>query len=146
MIGAMSKPRVLFLCTGNSCRSHMAEGWLRHLAGERFEPFSAGARPAGYVHPLRICAMAEVGVDISGHRSQSLDEFAGRAFDLLVTVCDKAREACPIFTGARRQVHWGFDDPAHAWAATRRRWRNSGECGTRSGFASEDSLKAPTWR
>jgi len=90
----------------------MAEGWLRHLAGDRFEAFSAGAKPTGYVHPLAIEAMAEVGVDISQHRSKSIDEFAGQTIDLLVTVCDNARESCPMYAGAKRQVHWGFDDPA----------------------------------
>ncbi|MCX7886521.1 MAG: arsenate reductase ArsC [Verrucomicrobiae bacterium] len=113
MIGAV-KTRVLFLCTGNSCRSQMAEGWLRHLGGDRFEVFSAGAAPAGYVHPLAIRAMAEAGVDISQQRSKSLQEFAGQSFDLLVTVCDGAREACPVYAGARRRLHWGFDDPAQA--------------------------------
>lgn len=114
MIGSVNRPRILFVCTGNSCRSHMAEGWLRHLAGDRFDCFSAGSRPAGFVHPLAIRAMAESGVDLSGHRSKPLDEFAGQAFDLLVTVCDNAREACPVFAGAARRVHWGFDDPAAA--------------------------------
>jgi len=108
------KPRVLFLCTGNSCRSHMAEGWLCHLGSDRFEALSAGAKPPGYVHPLAIKAMAEVGVDISQHRSKSIDEFARQPLDLLVTVCDNARESCPMYAGAKRQVHWGFDDPAHA--------------------------------
>ncbi len=113
MFGAV-KTRVLFLCTGNSCRSQMAEGWLRHLGGDRFEAFSAGAKPTGDVHPLAVRAMAEVGVDISQHCSKSIDEFAGQSFDLLVTVCDNARESCPMYGGAKRQVHWGFDDPAHA--------------------------------
>jgi arsenate reductase (thioredoxin) len=113
MIIAM-KTRVLFLCTGNSCRSHMAEGWLRQLAGDRFEALSAGAKPAGYVHPLAIRVMAEAGVDIAPHRSKSIAEFAGQPLDLLVTVCDNARESCPTFAGAKRQVHWGFDDPAQA--------------------------------
>ncbi len=110
----MNKPRVLFLCTGNSCRSHMAEGWLRHLAGDRYESLSAGAKPAGYVHPLAIRAMAEVGVDISQHRSKSIDEFAGQTLDVLITVCDNARESCPTFAGAKRVLHWSFEDPAHA--------------------------------
>jgi arsenate reductase (thioredoxin) len=92
----------------------MAEGWLRHLAGDRFESSSAGARPAGFVHPLAIRTMAEAGVDISRHRSKSLDEFTGHPIDLLVTVCDNAREACPVFPGAAERVHWGFDDPADA--------------------------------
>ncbi len=110
----MTRPRVLFLCTGNSCRSQMAEGWLRHLAGDRFEACSAGARPAGYVHPLAIRAMSEACVDISNHRSKSMDEFAGQAFDLVVTVCDKARQSCPVFSREAHRAHWGIDDPAEA--------------------------------
>jgi arsenate reductase len=106
--------RVLFLCTGNSCRSHMAEGWLRHLAGNRYESLSAGAKPSGYVHPLAIKAMAEAGVDISRHRSKSIVEFEGQTLDVLVTVCDNARESCPVFAGAKRTIHHSFDDPAHA--------------------------------
>ena len=92
----------------------MAEGWLRHLDGDRFEPLSAGAKPSGYVHPLAIKAMAEVGVDIAGHRSKSIDEFAGQTLDVLVTVCDNARESCPVFAGAKQTIHHSFDDPAHA--------------------------------
>lgn len=92
----------------------MAEGWLRHLGGDQYESFSAGAKPTGYVHPLAIRVMAEAGVDISQHRSKSIDEFAGQSLDLLVTVCDHARESCPTFAGAKRQAHWGFDDPAQA--------------------------------
>jgi arsenate reductase len=92
----------------------MAEGWLRHLAGDRYEALSAGAKPTGYVHPLAIKAMEEVGVDLVGHRSKSIDEFDGRSLDLLVTVWDNARESCPMYAGAKRQVHWGFDDPADA--------------------------------
>jgi arsenate reductase (thioredoxin) len=118
------KSRVLFLCTGNSCRSHMAEGWLRHLGGDRFEALSAGAKPAGYVHPLAIEVMAEIGVDISKHRSKSIDEFAGQTLDLLVTVCDNARESCPMYAGAKRQVHWGFDDPVGAGPEVFRRVRD----------------------
>jgi arsenate reductase (thioredoxin) len=106
--------RVLFLCTGNSCRSHLAEGWLRHLAGDRYESLSAGAKPSGYVHPLAIQVMAEAGVDISQHRSKSIDEFNGQKLDALVTVCDHARESCPTFAGAKRTIHHSFDDPAHA--------------------------------
>ena len=110
----MNKTRVLFLCTGNSCRSHMAEGWLRHLAGDRYESLSAGAKPAGYVHPLAIKAMAEVGVDISQHTSKSLDSFAGSHLDYLITVCDNAAQSCPVFSGADKIVRWSFEDPAHA--------------------------------
>jgi arsenate reductase len=106
--------RILFLCTGNSCRSHMAEGFLRALGGERFEVFSAGAKPAGYVHPLAIKAMQELDIDISGHTSKSLTVFEGQKFDYLITVCDHAREACPTYAGAENQLHWSFDDPAHA--------------------------------
>ena len=110
----MKPKRVLFLCTGNSCRSHMAEALLRALAGDRFEVFSAGAKPAGYVHPLAIRAMQELNIDISRHTSKSLDVFDGQKFDSLITVCDNAREACPAYPGATRQLHWSFDDPAHA--------------------------------
>jgi arsenate reductase len=110
----MNKSRVLFLCTGNSCRSHMAEGWLRYLAGNGYEALSAGAKPAGYVHRLAIRAMAEVGVDISQHRSRSIDEFAGQTLDALITVCDNARESCPTFAGAKKMLHWSFEDPAQA--------------------------------
>ncbi len=92
----------------------MAEGWLRKLGGDSFDVFSAGSKPAGYVHPLAIKAMDEVGVDISRHASKSLQEFIGQPFDYVITVCDNAREACPAFPGAGNQLHWGFDDPAHA--------------------------------
>ena len=91
----------------------MSEGLLRNLAGDRYEAFSAGSKPAGYVHPLAIRAMKELGEDISRHRSKSLDEFVGQPFDYVITVCDHAREACPVFPGAAHQLHWGFDDPAH---------------------------------
>ena len=108
----MMKSRVLFLCTGNSCRSQMAEGILHALGDDKFEVASAGAQPAGKVHPLAIDAMHEVGVDISKHESKSLDVFAGQKFDYVITVCDNAREACPHFPGAAQQLHWSFDDPA----------------------------------
>ncbi|HEX7174156.1 MAG TPA: arsenate reductase ArsC [Pyrinomonadaceae bacterium] len=103
--------RVLILCTGNSARSQMAEGLLRREAGARFEVLSAGTRPAG-VRPEAVEAMREVGVDISSHRSKSVDEFAGQAFDYVITVCDNARDNCPVFPGATERIHWGFDDPA----------------------------------
>jgi arsenate reductase (thioredoxin) len=92
----------------------MAEGWLRKLGGDSFDVFSAGSKPAGYVHPLAIKAMDEVGVNISHHTSKSLQEFVGQPFDYVITVCDNAREACPAFPCAGNQLHWGFDDPAHA--------------------------------
>ena len=117
------KQSVLFLCTGNSCRSQMAEGLLRHLAGDRFEVSSAGTAPAG-VNPSAIEAMHELGIDISGQRSKHVDELRGRPFDLVVTVCDRAREACPVFPGAARMLHWGFDDPAGQPPAVFRRVRD----------------------
>jgi arsenate reductase len=105
--------RVLILCTGNSARSQMAEGWLRALGGGRFEVYSAGTRP-GSVRPEAVEAMREVGVDIGSHRSKSVDEFAGREFEYVITVCDNARESCPVFPGKTERVHWSFDDPAAA--------------------------------
>ncbi|HTX39344.1 MAG TPA: arsenate reductase ArsC [Bryobacteraceae bacterium] len=105
------KKRVLILCTGNSARSQMAEGLLRHDAGERFEVFSAGTRPSR-VRPEAIAAMREVGIDISGQRSKSVDEFAAQSFDYVLTVCDNARESCPIFPGHGVRLHRSFDDPA----------------------------------
>jgi arsenate reductase len=107
------KKRVLILCTGNSARSQMAEGLLRHLAGDRFEVESAGVEPS-LVRPQAIAVMREVGVDISGHRSKSVDEFTGQEFDYVITVCDNARERCPIFPGKTERLHWNFDDPAIA--------------------------------
>jgi arsenate reductase len=109
------KPRVLILCTGNSCRSQIGEGWLRHDLGERVEAVSAGTRPS-FVHPRAIQVMAEAGVDLSSHSSKSVESLRGAAFDLVVTVCDSAREACPVFPGAKRTVHHAFEDPAHAGA------------------------------
>jgi arsenate reductase len=105
------KKRVLILCTGNSARSQMAEGWLRALGGGRFEVDSAGTRPST-VRPEAVEAMREVGVDISSHRSKSVDEFAGHEFDYVITVCDNARESCPVFPGKTARVHWSFEDPA----------------------------------
>ena len=107
------KKRVLILCTGNSARSQMAEGLLRSLGGGRFEVFSAGTRPSR-VRPEAVEAMREVGIDISGQRSKSVEEFAGREFDYVITVCDNAREECPVFPGRTERVHWSFDDPAEA--------------------------------
>jgi len=102
--------RMLFLCTGNSCRSQMAEGWTRALKRDRFEAFSAGTEPRP-VDPRAVKVMREVGIDISGHRSKSVDEFAGQEFDYIVTVCDAANEACPFFPGTTKRVHAGFADP-----------------------------------
>lgn len=107
-------PLILILCTGNSCRSHLAEGILRRALGDGFEVASAGSKPAGYVHPLGIKAMAEIGIDISGHRSKHLNEFLDRDVETVITVCGNADQACPMFPGQLNRHHWGFDDPAHA--------------------------------
>lgn len=111
--GAMSRRRVLFLCTHNSARSQMAEGWLRSLAGDHFEASSAGTEATG-VHPLAARAMAEVGIDLSGHASKILDRFLGEPWDHVVTVCDSAAERCPVFPGAFERLHWSFPDPSQA--------------------------------
>jgi arsenate reductase len=108
------KPLVLILCTGNSCRSHLAEGILRAAAGDTLRVASAGSKPAGYVHPLAIKAMAEIGIDISGHHSKHLDEFLDQNVETVITVCGNADQACPIFPGQVNRHHWGFDDPANA--------------------------------
>jgi arsenate reductase len=108
------KPLILVLCTGNSCRSHLAEGLLRAALGEDFEVASAGSNPAGYVHPLAIRAMEEIGIDLSGHRSKHLDEFLDREVETVITVCGNADQACPVFPGQLNRHHWPFDDPAHA--------------------------------
>jgi arsenate reductase len=105
------KQRVLILCTGNSARSQMAEGLLRHDSGDRFEVLSAGTRP-GSVRPEAIAAMRELGIDISGHRSKSVNEFHGQHFDYVLTVCDHARESCPIFPASTLKTHRNFEDPA----------------------------------
>ena len=111
MSGETRRKRILFLCIHNSCRSQMAEGLMRRLGGDRFEPFSAGIE-AGRVHPLAIRAMAELGIDISGHRSKAAGELAGQQFDYVVTTCDEAQEACPAWPGGGEMLHWGFPDPA----------------------------------
>ena len=109
----MNKPRVLFLCTANSCRSQMAEGMLRKLGGDQFEAASAGAQ-ASRVNPDAVRAMKEIGIDISTHRSKDASEFRGQNFTFVVRVCDRAKETCPIFPGAFRYYDWGLDDPAAA--------------------------------
>ena len=108
------KPLVLILCTGNSCRSHMGEGILRAAAGDLVNVQSAGSKPAGFVHPLAIKAMAEIGIDISGHHSKSLTEFLNQPVHTVITVCGKADQVCPVFPGQVNRHHWPFDDPAHA--------------------------------
>ena len=108
------KPLILILCTGNSCRSHLAEGVLRAAAGDVVEVASAGSKPAGYVHPLANRSMQEIGIDISQHRSKHLNEFLDRPVHTVITVCGNADQVCPTFPGQIRRYHWGFDDPAHA--------------------------------
>jgi arsenate reductase len=110
----MSKPAILILCTGNSCRSHLAEGILRRAAGDLFEVYSAGSKPAGYVHPQAIEVMKEIGIDISGHTSKHMNEFLDRPIATVITVCGNADQACPMFPGQVHRYHWGFDDPARA--------------------------------
>ena len=107
------KKRVLILCTGNSARSQMAEGLLREIGGGRFEVESAGVIKS-FVRPQAIEAMKEIGIDISGHRSKSVEEFTGQNFDYVITVCDNAKESCPVFPGKTERFHWSFDDPASA--------------------------------
>jgi len=113
--------RVLILCTGNSARSQMAEGLLRHDAGDRFEVASAGTHPTE-VRPEAIAVMREIGIDLSGHRSKSVDDFAGQAFDYVITVCDNAKESCPVFPATTKRIHWSIEDPAafHASEELRR--------------------------
>ena len=107
------RARVLFLCTGNSARSQMAEGLLRHMAGDLCEVVSAGVEPS-FVRPLAIEAMSEIGIDISRHHSKSIAEFSGQEFHYVITVCDNANERCPVFPGKTRRIHWSFEDPAAA--------------------------------
>lgn len=107
------KTKVLFLCTGNSARSQMAEGYLRHAAGERYEAMSAGIAPQG-LNPLAVEAMREIGIDISAQRSKDASQFLGQSIPFVVTVCDNAKEHCPIFPGACKSMHWSLEDPAAA--------------------------------
>jgi arsenate reductase (thioredoxin) len=116
----MTTQRVLFLCTHNSARSQMAEGLLRHLAGDRFEIMSAGTE-ATSVRPEAIRAMADLGVDISGQSSKTLERYLGEPFDYVVTVCDDANEACPVFPGAENRLHWSFQDPSRAEGSEEKR-------------------------
>ena len=107
-------PTILILCTGNSCRSHLAEGILRAAAGDFLDVQSAGSKPAGYVHPLAIRVMQELGLDISAHRSKHMNDFLQQPVETVITVCGNADQACPMFPGQLNRHHWGFYDPAHA--------------------------------
>ena len=115
-----TKPRVLFLCTHNSARSQMAEGMLRHLARDRFEAHSAGTQ-ATFIRPLAIQVMAELGIDISGQESKTLGRYLEEPFDYVVTVCDEANEACPVFPGAKRRLHWSLEDPSRVTGSEEKR-------------------------
>ena len=108
------KPKILILCTGNSCRSHMAEGILRNSANDLFEIFSAGSNPKGEVHPSAIEALKEINIDIADHTSDHLDLFLNSGIDTVITVCDNAKEACPVFPNSPKSYHWSFEDPPHA--------------------------------
>ncbi len=108
------KPTILILCTGNSCRSHLAEGVLRAAGGDLFNVASAGSKPAGYVHPLAIVAMKEIGIDISAHTSKHMNTFLEGEVETVITVCGNADQACPIYPGQVNRHHWPFEDPAHA--------------------------------
>ncbi len=108
------QPLILVLCTGNSCRSHLAEALLRGMLGDQYRVASAGSKPAGYVHPLAIRAMAEIGIDIAHHTSKHVDEFLSAGVETVITVCGNADQACPAFPGRVNRHHFPFDDPAHA--------------------------------
>lgn len=106
--------KALILCTGNSCRSQMAEGLWNHLGQGRWRAVSAGSKPAGFVHPLAVQVMAELDIDISQHKSQHVEQYSEEEFDVVVTVCDRARQTCPTLPGAATEHHWPFDDPAYS--------------------------------
>ena len=111
-----NKTKVIFICTGNSCRSQMAEGLLRDMADDRFEVFSAGSHPSR-LHPASIIVMAELKIDISNHSADSIDEYLDKNIDIVITVCDNARQVCPVFPGNVKRIHWSIDDPFHGWGA-----------------------------
>ncbi|MHA1652246.1 MAG: arsenate reductase ArsC [Candidatus Helarchaeota archaeon] len=108
----MSKKKILFLCTGNSCRSQMAEGLLRYVAGDRFEVYSAGSEPAEYINPLAVLVMNEIGIDITKQYPKHIKEFTSYKFDYVITLCESARNACLFFPGTAQKIHWNLEDPA----------------------------------
>jgi arsenate reductase len=130
--------RVLFVCTGNKARSQMAEGLLRHLGGDRFEAHSAGTRPSGLAEET-VAAMREIGIDVSSQRSKHVDEFAGQEFDYVITVCDSARQECPVFPGDGKRLHWDVEDPADTEGVAPRECRRFGWRGKRSEGTSRGS-------
>jgi len=112
----MDKKKVIFICTGNACRSQMAEGLLRHMAGNKFEVYSAGSHPS-HLHPASVAVMAEWGIDIARHTAEPIDDYLDAGIDIAITVCDNAQQSCPTFPGNVEQIHWGLDDPYHGWGA-----------------------------
>ena len=112
----MDKKKVIFICTGNACRSQMAEGLLRHMAGNKFEVYSAGSHPSR-LHPASVVVMAEWGIDIARHTAEPIDDYLDIGIDIAITVCDNAQQSCPTFPGNVERIHWGLDDPYHGWGA-----------------------------
>jgi len=112
----MDKKKVIFICTGNACRSQMAEGLLRHMAGNKFEVYSAGSHPS-HLHPASVAVMAEWGIDIARHTAEPIDDYLETGIDIVITVCDNAQQICPTFPGNVKRIHWGLDDPYHGWGA-----------------------------
>ena len=112
----MDKKKVIFICTGNACRSQMAEGLLRHMAGEKFEVYSAGSHPSR-LHPASVAVMAEWNIDIIHHTSEPINDYLETGIDIVITVCDNAKQICPTFPGNVKRIHWGLDDPYHGWGA-----------------------------
>jgi len=112
----MDKKKVIFICTGNACRSQMAEGLLRHMAGDKFEVYSAGSHPSR-LHPASVAVMAEWNIDITHHTSEPINDYLETGIDIVITVCDNAQQICPTFPGNVKRIHWGLDDPYHGWGA-----------------------------
>ena len=112
----MDKKKVIFICTGNACRSQVAEGLLRHMAWNKFEVYSAGSYPSR-LHPASVAVMAEWGIDIARHTAEPIDDYLETGIDIVITVCDNAQQICPTFPGNVKRIHWGLDDPYHGWGA-----------------------------
>ena len=112
----MDKKKVIFICTGNACRSQMAEGLLRHMAGNKFKVYSAGSHPSR-LHPASVAVMAEWNIDITHHTSEPINDYLETGIDIVITVCDNAQQICPTFPGNVQRIHWGLDDPYHGWGA-----------------------------
>ena len=112
----MDKKKVIFICTGNACRSQMAEGLLRHMAGNKFKVYSAGSHPSR-LHPASVVVMAEWNIDIAHHTSEPINDYLETGIDIVITVCDNAKQICPTFPGNVKRIHWGLDDPYHGWGA-----------------------------